>query len=68
MKLVKGTNLTPQQLQEVKACFVHRHLAIGKDKYYYSEQDWIINHAFYVRKDGHIANKSNHCEPAFMAS
>lgn len=68
MKLIKGTDLTPKQVQEVKDRFVYRHLAIGDGKYYPTELHWIYGHAFYIRKDGHIADRPNHCEPDYLAS
>jgi hypothetical protein len=66
MNLVKGENLTPKQLSEVKARYIYRHLAIGADKYYPNEQAWINDHAFYVRKDGTLSNLHKHCESACM--
>lgn len=66
MKLVKGANLTQSQREKVLSAFVHRHLAIGEGKYYKTEQDWILDHAFYFRKDGELPLKPKHCEPAFL--
>lgn len=68
MKLIKGASLAHKQLAEVKSRYAYRFVAIGKDKYYATEQDWIINHAFYVNKDGTLSNKHKHCEPVSMAS
>lgn len=66
MKLIAYKDLTQSQIREVKNQFVNRFIAIGKDKYYPTESDWMSNHAFYVRKDGHLSAKHNHCEPAWM--
>jgi hypothetical protein len=66
MKLIKGENLTRQQVTEVKARYVNRFLAIGDGKYYRDEESWIKDHAFHVRKDGKLSNRHHRCEPAFM--
>ena len=68
MKLVKGENLTPKQLNQVKSAFIYRFDAIGKDKYYPNEQAWIKAHAFYFSKNGNLSLKHRHCVPVYMAN
>jgi hypothetical protein len=63
MKLVKGIHLTPPQTREVLNAFVYRHLEIGEGKAYPTEKHWLYDHAFYIRKDGHLAQKPARCEP-----
>ena len=65
--LVKGSNLTPAQRREVLAAFVHRHMSIGPDKPYTSDDDWVKQHAFYIKKDGHLADSPKRCEPVYLA-
>ena len=64
-KLVKGCELTDKQRREVLSAFVHRHYAIPG--YYADDNEWMNKHAFYIRKDGHLAAVPRHCEPDFMA-
>jgi len=67
MKLIKGKDLTSDQLRQVLSAYVHRFHAIGPDKFYKTEKDWILDHAFYFTKQGRLSNRHKHCEPAFMA-
>jgi|WetSurMetagenome_2_1015567.scaffolds.fasta_scaffold67837_5 hypothetical protein len=67
MKCIRGDNLNESQLEQVKAAFVFRFTAIGKDKYYPTESAWIKLHAFYFKKNGQLASKPNHCVPHYMA-
>ena len=67
MKLIKGENLDATQRIQVFASFVNRHHSIGKGKYYATDNDWLVDHAFYFTKDGRLSAKHNHCEPHFMA-
>lgn len=67
MKLIKGENLTPSQLAQVKAAFVNRFSAIGEGKHYPTDQAWIVDHAFYFSKQGQLSQRHKHCEPYYMA-
>lgn len=67
MQLIKGENLTEDMRRQVYAAYVYRHLGIGPGKHYATDNDWLIDHAFYFTKAGRLSNKHNHCEPAFMA-
>lgn len=71
--LLKWEDLTDKQKAEVKAAFVNWDIGRwdnrntgrswdGKDF-----EGWASDHAFYFRRDGHLALKPEHCEPAFMA-
>lgn len=62
MKLVKGEDLTPEQVEQVKAIFVYRYtvdnprnnqpaIATGATQ---TDEEWIKEHAFYVRNDGQL--------------
>ncbi len=74
--LINGKNLTPKQLEQVKAAFVHRNtvecpskatvndLIHGRVK----DADWILARAFHFVKDGsRLSMKHKHCEPAYFA-
>lgn len=65
--LIKGKDLAAKQIQQVKAAFVYRWLAIGPDLYYPTESDWINDHAFYFRKDGKLAAIPKYCELVYQA-
>ena len=71
MRLIKGEHLTAKQVNEVKRRFVHRHTGEHYYQYtpklYETDQEWIKNHAFYIRNDGKLSNQHNHCEPHYMA-
>lgn len=75
MKLVKGSDLTSIQVQEVKACFLYRltfeNVTRIKAVYernnwdfsvvkLHTDSDWLAHTKFYIRKDGHIASR-RHC-------
>lgn len=63
--LVKGANLSSDQLQKVLAKFVNRHIAVGPGKRYATERDWINDHAFRFTKSGQLSGKW--AEPYYMA-
>ncbi len=76
MKLVKGENLTPEQIHEVLSRYIYRRQNTSiypvkskmVDPSMYDElcrnldPVWVKAHAFYVRKDGHLSNAHRHCE------
>lgn len=62
MQLIPGNALSFKAQQHVLAAFIHRHL----DTTCSSDQEWLERRAFYIRKDGCLALKPNHCEPAWM--
>ena len=78
-QLIPGNKLTAHQIQQVKNAFGYRwtienmnrakswtpnlHPTIAA----IHDEQWINEHAFYFCKDGTLAKKPNHCEPAFMA-
>ncbi len=63
MRLVKGKDLTGAQREEVWRTYAMRHL----DTTCRSDEEWLRKHAFYVRKDGHLASRPSHCEPEYVA-
>lgn len=67
MRLVKGVDLSDDMRRQVWAAFVYRHHAIGTCKYYATEQDWLVDHAFWFTKGNRLALNRKYCEPAFMA-
>jgi hypothetical protein len=80
MKLTRGQYLTHEQRNMVKATFVYRwtHENRHADAVYAklgaptmpkeSDEDWIIGHAFYIRKDGQLAKRPGYAEPVYLAS
>lgn len=68
MKLVKGTNLSEQQRRNVLAAFPYRHTVERPDPARqqppaYSDADFVQRYAFYMRNDGRLADRPNHCVP-----
>lgn len=71
MKLIKGSELTTQQLRMVKAAFVHRNTVeepfpaaggSGAD----TDEQWIKAHSFYITKTGELASKRA-AQPEWLA-
>lgn len=75
-QLVKGENLTADQIKQVKATFVYR-LTVENG---YPQRNpckasvpairdaqWLREHAFYINRDGKLASKPRHCEPVCLA-
>ncbi len=81
MKLVKGKDLTPQQREDVKRAYTYRFLdttiynpetslaghRMGHGHGAAEDNRWIDSKAFYIRKDGKLANRPSHCEPVILA-
>jgi hypothetical protein len=82
MKLIKGENLTTDQLIQVKAAFIHRwtteNLAQTKrllDNYGFeypriepnTDEKFIKKHAFWFKDNGDLASKPRFAEPVYMA-
>ena len=82
MKLIKGTNLSQEQVRQVKAAFMYRLTAENEPRVRstYSrmgwdfsvvklstDEKWLQETAFYFRNYGTLANKPHHSEPAWMA-
>ena len=77
--LVKGVDLTPSQITEVKSAFGYRRtkenqarvlvlgIVSGTKAFETTDEQWIAEHAFYITKAGRLARRPYHCEPAFMA-
>lgn len=81
-KLIKGENLTSAQRAEVKSAFIHRFTGEHRPKWvdmrrddgihidylptHATDNEWINAHAFYIRKDGHIATRPATAMPAWM--
>lgn len=82
-RLVKGRDLTPEQVAAVKRAFIYR---LTTENGYpqrnpfgphfdkptvaaVSDAQWIDDHAFYITKKGELsnANGEKHAEPAWMA-
>lgn len=75
-KLIVGDQLTPNQIKQVKAAFVHRatiETGYPKRNPYglripaVSDSQWLKEHAFYIKADGNLASKPNYCEPFYLA-
>ncbi len=75
--LIKGENLTEEQIKIVKNAYIHR---LTTENGYpeinpcqatieaISDKQWIKEHAFYFIKDGSRLSKNrSYCEPAYMA-
>lgn len=74
-KLTPGNKLSPAQIAQVKRAFVYRLTTengypqrnpTGARVPAITDEQWINEHAFYFRKDGQLASRPAHCEPAFM--
>ena len=78
-KLVKGENLTPKQIQEVKSAFGYRWTIQNENRArnwqhnnvptvaLIDDEQYIKEHAFYFRKDGKLASVPRHCVPVYLA-
>ena len=75
-KLTLGNALTPHTRSVVLRLFVYRQTT--ENGYParnpckatvppISDSIWLATHAFYVRADGTLDNRYNHCEPYYMA-
>lgn len=72
--LIKGKDLNRNQIEQVKAAYVHRHTfehraawANGNEPSE-SDSEWIKSKAFYFVKDGSRPSaKHRHCVPEYMA-
>ena len=76
MKLIKGENLTLSQISEVKRAFMYRYtgehtpsavILQGSKPTHKTDDEWIKDHAFYIRNDGHLSNLPKYCEPSYYA-
>lgn len=75
-KLIKGENLTPAQIKQVKAAFINRLTTengypqrnpTGARVPAISDAQWLRETAFYFRQDGTLAAKPAHSVPAWLA-
>lgn len=75
-KLIKGENLTPSQVRQVKAAFIYRLTTengypkrnpCGARVPAISDAQWLKEHAFYIKANGNLADRPGYCEPACMA-
>lgn len=78
-KLVKGANLTPRQRAEVLAGFPYRWTVENRVRAHAfyrgqvptiaptTDDEFVRTHAFYIRKNGHLASRPAHCEPVYLA-
>ncbi len=61
--LVKWNNLLPATRRDVQRRFVMwKHDTTSK-----TFEEWANKKAFYVKKDGALDNRQNHCEPHYLA-
>lgn len=67
-KLVKGTQLTAKQRDQVLRTFVNRYRAIGPGKAYKSDADWVNRHAFYITAAGNVSSRPGYAEPDYLAN
>ena len=76
-KLIKGENLTTEQKKEVKAAFINRFTSEHRPAWanrsdclsfptHGTDEEWIIDHAFYMTKGGKLDKNHRHCEPSYM--
>ncbi len=71
--LIKGSNLSTDQRNQVLQCFCHRNTiehpfprsgGFGQG----TDNEWIADRAFYFVKDGsRLSARHRHCEPAYLA-
>lgn len=78
-RLVRGTDLTPEQRSAVLRAFTYRPTTENARGYPYprnptgarvaptTDDEWLAAHAFYIRVDGKLAHLPKHCEPAYLA-
>lgn len=77
-KLVKGSHLSNIARKEVLAAFNLRwtvenvtprirELLGNPTAPIVTDKQWLAEHAFYIKRDGHLASSPAHCEPAYMA-
>lgn len=80
MKLTRGDQLNPTAKREVLASYVHRWTTGNTQRErswanvqgaptipLVSDEQWLADHAFWVRNDGTLARNRRHAEPAYMA-
>lgn len=78
--LVKGENLTKEQITEVKSAFIYRWTFDNPQREsawrglegqptipLISDEDWIREQAFYITNSGRLDGRYNFCEPVWMA-
>jgi hypothetical protein len=76
VRLVKGSELTPDQRSQVLNAFVYRHTIQHPSPQSYAkgraptptqtDDDWLREHAFHFTKNGRLAMNRHYAEPAFM--
>ena len=77
MKLIKGKDLSPKQIKHVKSAFIYRWTVENRERALacgiannsnpVSDEQWILEHAFYFKNDGMLALKPNRCVPSWQA-
>lgn len=81
MRLVNGADLLPATRAEVLRTFVYRwtfeNERMARCAYVMhtpptaplvTDEQWLREHAFYVRNDGALARNRHYCEPHYMAN
>jgi hypothetical protein len=80
MHPLKGTLLTPDQVDQVKRAFIYRWIKDNPKREsvwrnisgpptipLISDEQWLAEHAFWFTSGGKLSQKHNHCEPEYMA-
>lgn len=76
-KLIPGNQLSAGQQRMVKAAFVYRLTSengypqrnpTGAIVEPISDAEWLEKYAFYIKANGDLANKPNHCEPIYFVT
>lgn len=62
-KLVKWQNIEIKTKREIEARYVNWKY----DTTVSSFEQWAQQHAFYIRRDGKLDDRYNHCEPDYLA-
>jgi hypothetical protein len=62
-KLVKWQNIENGTKREIEARYVHWKYDTTVSNF----EQWAQQHAFYIRRDGKLDDRYNHCEPDYLA-
>lgn len=77
MKYIKGNDLTPKQVTQVKAAYVHRFTGdhrptwankprpdgVPYEPQFATDSDWLAAYSFPFKVDGTLASRPGHCTP-----
>ena len=60
MRMLLGTELKPEDRMYVLAAYVHRNVHRQR-----TDEEWLANTRFYVRKDGSLDGRFHRCETTY---